>query len=241
MKTIVIGDIHGRTTWKEIVKQESDADKIIFVGDYFDSFFHTQAECLKNYQEIIEFKKANPNQVVLLIGNHDFHYIPTGNDARCSGYNGALAPIIETLFVEHIAEKLVQMAYLQDNFLFTHAGVTKTWFKTHFTKAKGESVADTLNAYFYNGVYKHFKFQHKLHCSMYGDDIFQGCIWVRPDSLVADRLDKFIQIVGHTGTMIVAAFDNEQVITVDCLEEGRYLRIVDGEYEDVQLDSFKNK
>ena len=80
-----------------------------------------------------------------------------------------------------------------------------------------------------------------MNCSLYGDNIYQGCIWVRPDSLASDRLGSFVQIVGHTGTMVVAAFDNESVITVDCLEEGRYLRIVDEEYEDVQLESFKNK
>ena len=37
MKTIVIGDIHGRDVWKEIVFQEQ-ADRVIFIGDYFDSF-----------------------------------------------------------------------------------------------------------------------------------------------------------------------------------------------------------
>ncbi|NBP57427.1 metallophosphoesterase, partial [bacterium] len=37
MKTIFIGDIHGRSIWKEIVEQEKP-DRVIFIGDYFDSF-----------------------------------------------------------------------------------------------------------------------------------------------------------------------------------------------------------
>ena len=35
MKTIAIGDTHGRSQWKDIVKKEKDVDKIIFIGDYF--------------------------------------------------------------------------------------------------------------------------------------------------------------------------------------------------------------
>ncbi len=37
MKTIVIGDIHGRTSWKDIIEKEQTWDKVIFIGDYFDS------------------------------------------------------------------------------------------------------------------------------------------------------------------------------------------------------------
>ena len=37
-KIIVIGDIHGRTIWKQIVAANPDADLFVFIGDYFDSF-----------------------------------------------------------------------------------------------------------------------------------------------------------------------------------------------------------
>ena len=37
-KTIYIGDIHGRDVWAEIVAKHDDADNIVFIGDYFDSF-----------------------------------------------------------------------------------------------------------------------------------------------------------------------------------------------------------
>ena len=36
MKTIIIGDIHGRSVWKQIVEKEKDAHQIVFLGDYFD-------------------------------------------------------------------------------------------------------------------------------------------------------------------------------------------------------------
>ena len=37
MKTIVIGDTHGRSNWKLAIHQDKP-DRVIFIGDYFDSF-----------------------------------------------------------------------------------------------------------------------------------------------------------------------------------------------------------
>ena len=36
-KIVVIGDIHGRAIWRKIVDDNPDADRFIFLGDYFDS------------------------------------------------------------------------------------------------------------------------------------------------------------------------------------------------------------
>ena len=33
MRTLVLGDIHGKTIWKDIIKKENP-DKVIFLGDY---------------------------------------------------------------------------------------------------------------------------------------------------------------------------------------------------------------
>lgn len=38
MKYILIGYIHRRTNWKQIVEKEKDADKFIFLRDYFDPY-----------------------------------------------------------------------------------------------------------------------------------------------------------------------------------------------------------
>ena len=37
MKTLLIADLHGLDIWKNIVAKEQP-DKIIFLGDYWDSF-----------------------------------------------------------------------------------------------------------------------------------------------------------------------------------------------------------
>lgn len=37
MRVIFIGDIHGRSLWKEIVETEKSSDVVVFYGDFFDS------------------------------------------------------------------------------------------------------------------------------------------------------------------------------------------------------------
>ena len=52
MKNIYIGDIHGRDTWKQIVDEHDDADNIVFIADYFDSFNISGTVQLHNIKEI---------------------------------------------------------------------------------------------------------------------------------------------------------------------------------------------
>jgi hypothetical protein len=55
----------------------------------------------------------------------------------------------------------------------------------------------------------------------YGDNIWQGPLWVRPDSLDADKIYGYIQVVGHTeGDKI--KYKND-VYYIDALEKGYYL------------------
>ena len=75
MKLIAIGDIHGRTIWQEIIEAQS-FDTLIFIGDYFDSKEDIDPESqMVNFIEICRLKRANPDKVILLLGNHDYHYL----------------------------------------------------------------------------------------------------------------------------------------------------------------------
>ena len=122
MKTIVLGDIHGRNVWKDIVFQE-EADRVIFIGDYFDSFDIGPADQMFNFKEIIEFKEKNECEVIMLIGNHDFHYYPGGE--TYSGYQYGAAPAIRQLLKENeqlkfeiqkLDEKVNSILFFSENF-----------------------------------------------------------------------------------------------------------------------------
>lgn len=132
LKYNVIGDIHGRTCWKNLVKDECVN---IFVGDYFDPYDEVPfAEIMQNFYDIIAYKKKNP-QIVLLYGNHDLHYISSHD--RSSRYDEQHAEQIKQLFSE--TESLFTgVAYaIENKILVTHAGVSKEWYEKEFGAYKG--------------------------------------------------------------------------------------------------------
>ena len=72
MKTAIIGDIHGRTLWERL--NINNFDKLIFIGDYFDSHNEINGRhILDNFNNIVNLKSKNREDVILLFGNHDYH------------------------------------------------------------------------------------------------------------------------------------------------------------------------
>lgn len=59
--------------------------KVIFIGDYFDSHDeYSTVEQIQNFKDIIEYKTNSTKKVIMLIGNHDYHYFPEiGNQELC--------------------------------------------------------------------------------------------------------------------------------------------------------------
>src|SRR5579859_3883906 len=139
MKIITIGDIHGRDYWKEV--DPNQYDKIIFVGDYVDQFPPmTDKTILENLKDIIEFKMAYPDKVVLLLGNHDLQYYFLG-DFGCSGFRPSMAVTLSNLFKKH--SELFQVSFQIGNYLWSHAGVSKKWYE--FNSKEIEKVKKKFN------------------------------------------------------------------------------------------------
>lgn len=230
MKIIGIGDIHGRTVWKEIVDKEADADKVVFVGDYFDSREgHTPDQQIDNFKDIVEYKKQNMDKVILLVGNHDAHYLRGFNETY-SGYQAAKAIDIGELLESAITDNLLQMCYINGKYVFTHAGVTKTWCELALgqpTPSVDEVLEAAINDMFRFQPYV-FKFNMGANFSQTGNDICQTPIWVRPQALVSDMIDNAICVVGHTSVNELAIMEKENLILIDALWDRQYLSIVDG-------------
>jgi predicted phosphodiesterase len=207
MKTVIIGDVHGHDSWKQIVQQEQDADRIIFVGDYFDSFTVPGLIQCQNFQDIIEFKKSTDKEVVMMIGNHDYHYFPEIGENGCSGYQARMAPTIQHI-IDTNREHL-QMAYQFDDILVTHAGVSSIWLDDTIAMWDVENIAMYLNDLFkfqpQKVAYRSYKQvgDQVYGAYGYGDETFQGPLWIRPKSLMTANYDtlrtQIRQVVGHTG------------------------------------------
>lgn len=233
MKIIALGDTHGRQYWKYVVNTQ-EFDKIVFIGDYFDSWDISGKDQINNFLDIIEYKKNNPDKIILLIGNHDHHYFSSIGYTGTSGYQQVMAPSINTVIEDN--KDHLQMAYSHENLLFTHAGVGETFMDIAFGKEewKVENIADDLNELW----------KHKPHAFTFngrdssGDNIGQTPIWIRPRSLMKDSHNlkkEIIQIVGHTGQVsidIKGKSTNGRYYLIDTLGSSKeYLIWDDGEFK----------
>jgi predicted phosphodiesterase len=247
MKTIVLGDTHGRPLWKTAIKNENP-DRVIFIGDYFDSFDIQGIDQLRNFEEILEFKKAslaymkeakkNNSPIILLIGNHDHHYFPEIGNTGTSGFQQRMAISFAHLLNEN--RDFFQIAYQSDEFLFSHAGISPEFMDMTFGKEgwEIESVAEQVNELFHHRpqVFQFFGTNPS------GDNTYQTPIWIRPNALMTANKKhpkslkkKYIQVVGHTQVKkIDLAFSKKaaggRYYFIDCLgTSGEYLIIENGE------------
>lgn len=218
MKIVAIGDTHGRNTWKKVLEQEADADHVVFIGDYFDSFAKalTADVQIANFKEIVALKRSNPEKYTVLIGNHDWHYAVPGQ--QCSGFQTLRATDISEVMVD----AMIDMALTKpiDGFLFSHAGVTKTW-----CAAQGVDPADILGNKNYDLPTGSLSFCMADE-SGYGEHIAQSPIWVRPNSLMEDKIEGAHQVVGHTTQDHITYLDG--VTLIDAIGSREYLIIEDG-------------
>lgn len=228
MKIIAIGDTHGRDDWRNISIQ-NECDKLVFIGDYFDTHEDiSPKQQINNFKDIIKFKESSPDEIILLFGNHDFHYM-RGIDDRYSGYQPLFEKDIQELIHSALDSKLLQMCFVSDNFIFTHAGITQTWCADN--EINMSSIEKSINDLF---IYtpNAFKFTPGDYRSPYGDEICQTPIWVRPDSLLRDKIEGFTQVVGHTVQRKIPLGDAIGVWFVDALgTSGEYLDITNGVVE----------
>lgn len=232
MKTVVLGDIHGRTIWSEIVRLEKP-DRVIFIGDYFDSFDISAVEQLDNFQKIIDYKNSNLAEVILLVGNHDYHYFPGIQNTSTSGYQFKASPAIKQIIEQN--RHHVQMAYRMGEFLFSHAGVSSHFMNCVFDNWTIDTIVNDLNDLFY---YKPDLFDFGAvvddvyNLDPYGDNKQQSPIWIRPKSLMSANYDNLrnqvIQVVGHTQVSKIDFEDTSQnrYWFIDCLgTSGQYMVI----------------
>lgn len=128
---IVFPDIHGRDFWKQYInslsQEEIQQTLFVFLGDYLDPYEHekiSDLEALYNFNEIIEFKKNNPNNVILLLGNHDCSYVYNKDICNCR-YCTRIANEVISIFKDNY--KLFQIAYeinyAGKHYVFSHAGI----------------------------------------------------------------------------------------------------------------------
>lgn len=203
---LTIGDLHGRNCWHFAASnwvQRSPAHVVVFQGNYVDSFDISLADQAENLRRLIAFKQQHPGQVVLLLGNHDAHYI-WPDAPRGSGFKPINHAQLYPIFNEHRA--LFRIAYELHSdgqkYLWTHAGVSWPWIDSTRTlllptpdKARPYTLADVLNLLTESA-------EHRAILLRVGSDRggqgAGGPLWVDMQTMTDQPIMEYHQLVGHT-------------------------------------------
>ena len=210
-KILVFGDIHGRGFWKgPFAEYVNKVDKVVFLGDYLDFYpdewegvEHTREDDMDNFLQIIDLKREYGDKVILLKGNHDEHYASITFDRLAGGTrkDNKNANTIRQIFKEF--SDYFQLAYeetiSEKRFLFTHAGVTKSWYEK-YKNLIGELNADNLNKLDETDDGQRALCDISSYRSWFGDKT-GSILWSDVRERMVDKsetIDGVFQVFGHT-------------------------------------------
>ena len=196
MKIIIVPDVHGRPFWRDVLTNKEDT--IVFLGDYSDPYWYeeiTHEDAVRELTDIVQFKKNNPERVILLLGNHDASYIHNVF-TRCR-FSDELQDEYRKLFTDE--PDLFQIAWGRTidniNYLFTHAGLHLGWLKTMGSNLKKDSnVVSELN--------RAWKDTPEIFATVGrmrgGNSLYPSPIWADYHEHILNTNANRIQIFGHT-------------------------------------------
>lgn len=203
MKILVLGDIEGRSCWKNIVDIEKP-DKVIFLGDLANTHFKgiiTNKMCIDNFKDILKFYDEYEGEVIILRGNHDVDMIGDYPWAECYPRSNKVSQAIIPYKYEWL--KKSQWIYLYKNICFSHAGVSSIWME-HIAKVK---TLEEINALPPSAI---FGFTGKM-SDFTGVSETQPPTWIRPHTLVDCGYKGVIHVVGHTNVGSLRNYKDEYV------------------------------
>ena len=211
-KVLFIGDIHGLSEWDNIaIGGLKQFYKIVFLGDYVDSFHVRPVEQLHNLKNICTFARKNKDNVTLLLGNHDYAYIY--NYPYISGHQATQAHEYRMIFQDNI--DLFKMAWgyqstaTNQYTLATHAGLTQSFwnqfvvkdvekgFLSNFFKADDKKYEDYQIHEILNLLQDKGDVLWKVG-QMRGGWGTPGPLWADYMELLEDPFENINQVFGHT-------------------------------------------
>lgn len=229
-KLLVLGDIHGRTIWKDIVNLENP-DKVIFLGDYVTTHEGISPEQqLSNLEGILQYKEDRGEAVILLRGNHDNQCLGY-YWARCFPNEPNVQKVMSVNPLKSRFESLTQWIYIDEELktVFSHAGVSQVWM---------DDIAHIQDIHEINNLEpsEAFGFTPDSPWDMYGDSKTQPPTWIRPSSLCRCNIKGWDQVVGHTPQKGISKMwknckGTHTIWMCDALGSSQYLVIDNGEFQ----------
>lgn len=227
-----IGDLHGKDSWKNIIENNPQVQKWVFTGDYVDDFMISDADMFENLNNVIDYKKKNPDNIILLWGNHEQHYLFANPQYHCSGFRISMFPIIHQTLNGN--KKLFQYAFQHKDHIWTHAGIHVGWWEYVYKGNLEENIANQLNTTF-NAKdinYSDSKIESLFDCGhdRGGDRQIGGPLWVDKNTIWEKGIPKYHQIVGHSRVSEIKkcrSREDGSITFCDCLHSVEQCHIVE--------------
>lgn len=203
MKIFSIGDIHGRIFWEPILKSIENnllsGDKCIFIGDYMDSFIFSSIECFLNLKKIVEWKEKYPDNIILLLGNHDLNYyffhdsnlffkLPQFGTTKDLN----LLKEINLFFQEK--KDYFDICFQYKNYLYSHAGISKSFYLKYLRGLKISEIGEKLKDDF--RIKDLYLFNRSG--ARGGHAAVAGPFWADISETFDDQISGLNQIIGHS-------------------------------------------
>lgn len=222
-KVLFIGDIHGRTDWRETALEGMKKfQEVVFLGDYLDSFNISSALQIDNFQQFLSLIKKKGGTA--LLGNHDYAYIH--GFSMISGYQHSQAHRYQQMLNENKDFFKIAWGYRDEKekyTLATHAGLTQTFWNRYVipeTEPGGfvwnltEGNVKDLEIHEILNYLKDKKSLMWKVGSMRGGGGTPGPLWADILELLEDPMGGINQVVGHTASHSPSLdFVNDQFIT----------------------------
>lgn len=231
MKTVILGDIHGRTVWKDIIEKEQP-DRTVFLGDYVSTHEDiSTTQQIDNFLDILSAKEQAPQKYVLLRGNHDLQHIGFWW-ADCSGLNPSVQDFMSQSDIRErfltASQWVYEMKIGDENVVCSHAGISKVWLEHNNIHTPSDINLEPASPI--------FSFTPASFFDMDGNSVSQPCTWIRPSALTESAVPGYTQIVAHTPIKMlyrhkIKGTDNS-IWFCDTLglDNPEYLVLEDGDY-----------
>jgi hypothetical protein len=133
-RLLIIPDVHQRIHKVKNIIENTEFDKIISLGDWFDNFGDTPKDAEQTAEYILELYDKFTDKFVWCLGNHDVGYIfpQVSYTYSCSGMTLDKFKTIQNVFKNRLNADKLELCYIVQPYdkpiVMSHAGLARDIF-----------------------------------------------------------------------------------------------------------------